>query len=68
MELTLAIFKPHLVKNPLAMAAVRKMIHENNIQIVKHAETHLTEESAAQFYAEHLKKFFYHRLQTFICR
>lgn len=68
MELTLAIFKPHLIKNPYAVAAVKQIMKENNIKVVRQSKTHLNKEMAEHFYEEHLRKFFYHRLQTFMCR
>lgn len=68
MELTLAIFKPHLIKNPYAVTAVKKIINQNNIKIVQQSKRHLTKELAEHFYEEHVRKFFYHRLQTFMCR
>lgn len=67
-QLTLSILKPHIAKYPFAVDAVKQIISDNDLQIVKHIQTHLTRAKADEFYEEHRQKFFYNRLQTFMCR
>ncbi|XP_044758569.1 nucleoside diphosphate kinase 6 isoform X2 [Coccinella septempunctata] len=64
LELTLAIIKPHLVKNPVALNAVRKKILDANFKVVKSKRRKLTLDNAEIFYQEHANKFFYNRLVT----
>ncbi|XP_055629365.1 nucleoside diphosphate kinase 6 [Toxorhynchites rutilus septentrionalis] len=59
---TLAIFKPHLLKNPVAYSAAEKFIDSCGIRIVTRKQLHLTESQAKQFYQAHEGKFFYKRL------
>uniref|UniRef100_A0A023EHV5 Nucleoside diphosphate kinase n=1 Tax=Aedes albopictus TaxID=7160 RepID=A0A023EHV5_AEDAL len=59
---TLAIFKPHLVKNPVAYGAVERLIESSGIRIVTRKQVHLTQPEAEQFYRDHRGKFFYRRL------
>lgn len=68
LQLTLSILKPNITKNPYATKAIQKFIKENNIDIVERTTTRLTKSLAAKFYEEHQGKFFYNRLQTFMCR
>lgn len=68
LQLTLSILKPHIVRNPLAVQAIRDLILENQLQIVQRTEIKMTKQLAAKFYEEHQGKFFYNRLQTFMCR
>ncbi|XP_045476575.1 nucleoside diphosphate kinase 6 [Harmonia axyridis] len=63
-QLTLAILKPHLVKNPIALRAIRNKILESNFKIVKSKHRRLNEIDAENFYKEHINKFFYNRLVT----
>lgn len=67
-QLTLAILKPHVVKNPFASTAIKQIISDNNFRIVREAQVHLNEHMVAKFYEEHAKKFFYNRLNTFMRR
>ncbi|XP_062564777.1 nucleoside diphosphate kinase 6-like [Armigeres subalbatus] len=59
---TLAIFKPHLLKNPVAYGAVQRLIESSGIRIVTRKQVHLTQPEAEQFYQDHRGKFFYGRL------
>lgn len=68
MQLTLSILKPHVVKNPVAIEHIIRIIQENGLEIVKRAKVHMTKSLAAKFYAEHSGKFFYNRLETSMCR
>lgn len=68
LQLTLSILKPHIVKNPLAANAIQQIIIENQLKIVQRKKIKMTKQMAAQFYEEHKGKFFYNRLQTFMCR
>lgn len=68
LQLTLSIFKPHIAKFPFAVESIKQIIVENDLRIVKHAQIQLTRAKADEFYEEHRRKFFYNRLQTFMCR
>lgn len=68
LQLTLAILKPHLVANPLAVKDIRNLILNNNFKIIKWRRHNLTLEDAEKFYSEHKTKFFYNRLVTFMTR
>lgn len=68
LQLTLSILKPCILKNPLATHLIYNLIRENNIEIVQRTTLKLTKSLAAKFYEEHQGKFFYNRLQTFMCR
>lgn len=68
LQLTLSILKPTVLKNPFVLNSIQAIIHENNFQIVRNTTLTLTNALAAKFYEEHQGKFFYNRLQTFMCR
>lgn len=68
LQLTLTIFKPHIAKFPFAIETIKQIIAENDLHIVKNAQIHLTRAKADAFYEEHRRKFFYNRLQSFMCR
>lgn len=68
LQLTLSILKPHIVKNPFAIKTIHGLIHENSLEVVKCTKIKLTDSLASKFYEEHRGKFFYNRLQTFMCR
>lgn len=68
LQVTLSILKPHVVKNPWAANAIRNVILENKLEIVQRTTVQMTKELAAKFYEEHQGKFFYNRLQSFMCR
>ncbi|KAL7287109.1 hypothetical protein TKK_0018727 [Trichogramma kaykai] len=65
-QLTLAILKPHVVKNPFALQNIREMILSNDIKIVRTQRTIISQKLAEKFYEEHKGKFFYNRLTTFM--
>lgn len=68
LELTLAMIKPHILKDPTALKAVRRMILTSNFKIVRTKRHTFTVEEAEKFYDEHKGKFFYNRLVTFMTR
>lgn len=68
LQLTLSILKPYIIRNPHAIKIIHNAIAENNIEIVRHTNMKLTKALAAKFYEEHVGKFFFNRLQTFMCR
>lgn len=65
LELTLAIIKPHAIKNPVAVSYIRHVI-KNKFVVVKTKRVFLDKETAANFYKEHAGKFFFNRLVTFM--
>lgn len=67
LQLTLAIIKPHTVKNPVALSYIRNVI-KNSFVVVKTKRVSLNRETAEKFYEEHLGKFFYNRLVSFMTR
>lgn len=67
LELTLAIIKPHAVKNPVAVSYIRNILKSKFI-VVKTKTVTLDKETAGNFYKEHVEKFFYNRLVTFMTR
>lgn len=68
LELTLAVLKPHILKNPVATGAIRKLILTSNFKIVRTKRHRFTIGDAERFYEEHKGKFFYNRLITFMTR
>lgn len=67
LQLSLAIIKPHAVKNPVALSYIRNVI-KNTFVVVKTKRITLDKETAGNFYKEHVGKFFYNRLVTFMAR
>ncbi|XP_026321658.1 nucleoside diphosphate kinase 6-like [Hyposmocoma kahamanoa] len=65
LQLTLAIIKPHAVKNPVAVSYIRNVL-KNSFVVVKTKNVTLDKEAAGKFYKEHVGKFFYNRLVTFM--
>ncbi|XP_028178356.1 nucleoside diphosphate kinase 6-like [Ostrinia furnacalis] len=65
LQLTLAIIKPHAVKNPVALSYIRQVI-KHKFVVVKTKRVSLNTEAASNFYKEHTGKFFYNRLVTFM--
>ncbi|XP_060804703.1 nucleoside diphosphate kinase 6 [Amyelois transitella] len=65
LQLTLAIIKPHAVKNPIALSYIRNVI-KNKFVVIKTKRVSLDKETAENFYKEHVGKFFYNRLVTFM--
>ncbi|GAB0090115.1 Nucleoside diphosphate kinase [Sergentomyia squamirostris] len=66
LQLTLAIIKPHVIKNQVALTKIRKLILDNEFQIVRNERISISRSSAESFYAEHSQRFFYTRLITFM--
>lgn len=67
LQLTLAIIKPHAIKNPVALSYIRHVI-KNKFVVIKSKRMSLDEQTAANFYREHVNKFFFNRLITFMSR
>ncbi|XP_047535351.1 nucleoside diphosphate kinase 6-like [Vanessa atalanta] len=65
LQLSLAIIKPHAVKNPVALSYIRNVI-KNSFIVVKTRRICLEKETAEDFYKEHIQKFFFNRLVTFM--
>ncbi|XP_075157073.1 nucleoside diphosphate kinase 6 [Haematobia irritans] len=65
MEITLALIKPHVVRNTLALRSLLDMI-KSNFTILESKQIHITKHLSEKFYAEHKGKFFYNRLTTFM--
>ncbi|KAG6451133.1 hypothetical protein O3G_MSEX006947 [Manduca sexta] len=65
LELTLAIIKPHAIKNPVALSYIRNVI-KNKFVVIRTKRLSLDTETAGKFYKEHVGKFFYNRLITFM--
>ncbi|XP_004923943.1 nucleoside diphosphate kinase 6-like [Bombyx mandarina] len=65
LQLTLAIVKPHAVKNPIALSYIRQAV-KSKFVVIKTKRILLDEDTAAKFYREHVGKFFYNRLVTFM--
>lgn len=68
LQLTLSIIKPYILKNPHATKSIQDLIQKNGFRIVQRTRINLTKPLAGEFYKEHQGKFFYNRLQTFMCR
>ncbi|XP_014361403.2 nucleoside diphosphate kinase 6 [Papilio machaon] len=65
LQLTLAIIKPHAVKNPVAVSYIRNVIR-NRFVVVRTRRVILDANKAGDFYQEHEGKFFFNRLVTFM--
>ncbi|XP_005186232.2 nucleoside diphosphate kinase 6 [Musca domestica] len=65
MEITLALIKPHVVRNTVALRHLLDLI-KDNFQVLESKEVHITKQLSEKFYAEHKGKFFYNRLTTFM--
>ncbi|XP_053675943.1 nucleoside diphosphate kinase 6 [Anopheles nili] len=59
---TLAIFKPHCLKNPIAYETIQQMLKANGLQVIARKRIMLSRNEAEQFYQEHRSKFFFRRL------
>lgn len=68
LQLTFAILKPHITKNPIALKQIQNIILTSNFKIVKSKRKTIAMLEAEEFYAEHKNKFFYNRLVTFMIR
>lgn len=60
--ITLAIFKPHCLKNPIAYETIQQMITANGLKVVARKRINLSRPEAEKFYEEHRNKFFFRRL------
>ncbi|VEN64492.1 unnamed protein product [Callosobruchus maculatus] len=63
---TLAILKPHVVKNPFSLSRIKNIILNANFKIVHLKRKTIDLREAEAFYGEHKGKFFYNRLVTFM--
>lgn len=66
--ITFGMIKPHVVKNPIALSQIMKMISANNFKIVKKSRIKFDRNSAENFYEEHRGKFYFNRLVSFMAR
>lgn len=66
LELTLALVKPDVCRNPYSLQLIREIILEKNFYFVGTKITQLSKVEAEKFYGEHKNKFFYNRLVTFM--
>ncbi|XP_026476267.1 nucleoside diphosphate kinase 6 [Ctenocephalides felis] len=66
LQLTLAIIKPYILKQPFILEHVRNIILENDFKIILSKRVVLSQQMAENFYREHKEKFFYNRLVTFM--
>uniref|UniRef100_A0A182T8Y3 Nucleoside diphosphate kinase n=1 Tax=Anopheles maculatus TaxID=74869 RepID=A0A182T8Y3_9DIPT len=60
--ITLAIFKPHCLKNPIAYQTIQQMITANGLKVIASKRINLSRAEAEKFYEEHRNKFFFRRL------
>lgn len=67
MEISLALLKPHVLRNTYALNQIKALIG-NNFNVLEAKEVHITKELSERFYAEHKGKFFYNRLTSFMNR
>ncbi|XP_023179246.2 nucleoside diphosphate kinase 6 [Drosophila hydei] len=63
MEISLALLKPHVVRNTYALQQLKTQI-ETNFNILAAKDLRITKELSECFYAEHKDKFFYYRLTS----
>lgn len=66
LELTLAIIKPDVCRNPYNLQSLRQIILENKFCIVDTKVGQLSRTEAEKFYIEHKNKFFFNRLVSFM--
>ncbi|CAG9763957.1 unnamed protein product [Ceutorhynchus assimilis] len=66
LQLTLAVIKPHIIKNTVALRDIKQLILDSRFIIVKSLRKAVTVQEAETFYAEHRYKFFYGRLVGFM--
>ncbi|XP_054718792.1 nucleoside diphosphate kinase 6-like [Uloborus diversus] len=66
LELTLAIIKPDVCRNPFNLELLRQMVLANNFYFVDTKVAQLSRTEAEKFYIEHKDKFFFNRLVTFM--
>lgn len=65
-QLTLAILKPHVTKNPIHYQKIVEKILSANFKIVKTKRRTIALDDAEKFYTDHKMKFFYNRLVTYM--
>ncbi|EDW00295.1 nucleoside diphosphate kinase 6 [Drosophila grimshawi] len=65
MEITLALLKPHVLRNTYALRQLKALI-ASNFDVLQAKEVRITKEISECFYAEHKGKFFYQRLTSFM--
>lgn len=68
LQLTFAMLKPNILRNPIAFQQIHDIILANNFHIVQSKHVLFKNELAEKFYGEHKNKFFYNRLTTFMAR
>ncbi|CAG2122901.1 unnamed protein product, partial [Medioppia subpectinata] len=66
LQLTLAIIKPDVCKDPNRLNAIKNMIKINGFYFIRSLMTRMSELEAKDFYSEHKDKFFYWRLVSFM--
>ncbi|ENN70514.1 nucleoside diphosphate kinase 6 [Dendroctonus ponderosae] len=66
LQLTLAIIKPHIIKNPTSLKGIQNVILKSSFKVVRSKRKPISLEEAQYFYEEHKHKFFYNRLVTFM--
>uniref|UniRef100_A0A2M4C388 Nucleoside diphosphate kinase n=1 Tax=Anopheles marajoara TaxID=58244 RepID=A0A2M4C388_9DIPT len=60
--LTLAIVKPHCLKNPFAYQTIHQLLAASGLKVIEKKRVQLSRTEAEQFYDEHRNKFFFRRL------
>ncbi|XP_017966853.1 nucleoside diphosphate kinase 6 [Drosophila navojoa] len=65
MEITLALLKPHVVRNTYAVQQLKAQM-ESNFNILAAKDLRVTKQLSECFYVEHRDKFFYYRLTSFM--
>uniref|UniRef100_A0A182WAA7 Nucleoside diphosphate kinase n=1 Tax=Anopheles minimus TaxID=112268 RepID=A0A182WAA7_9DIPT len=60
--ITLAIFKPHCLKNPIAYETIQRLLTANGLEVIARKRISLSRNEAEKFYEEHRNKFFFRRL------
>ena len=56
LQLTLAIIKPHIVKDPYSLQAIRQIALDDGFYFVRSTSRAMTTSDAEEFYAEHRGK------------
>ncbi|XP_023021074.2 nucleoside diphosphate kinase 6 [Leptinotarsa decemlineata] len=64
LQLTLAIIKPHAVKNLISLIKIKEIIVTSKFEVVRSKRKIISLGEAELFYSEHKNKFFYNRLIT----
>lgn len=66
LQYTFAMLKPDIADNRFAREAILSIIVEKGFRIVRIKRINMTSKVAGEFYSEHINKFFYNRLITFM--